>query len=71
VSCNLIDPSTVGPEAVFDAVAARAGVATAELVGLLPARLLAAIPRRRWRELDVDQARTIEGRLEAVGMASG
>jgi glutamate formiminotransferase / 5-formyltetrahydrofolate cyclo-ligase len=71
VSCNLIDPSTAGPEAVFDAVAAQAGVARAELVGLLPARLLDAIPRRRWRQLDVGEARTIEVRLEAVGLAPG
>jgi glutamate formiminotransferase len=71
VSCNLIDPSRVGPEAVFDAVAARTVVATAELVGLLPARLLDAIPRRRWRQLDIDEARTIEGRLEALGRKPG
>jgi glutamate formiminotransferase len=70
VSCNLIEPSIVGPAAVFDAVAAQTAVARAELVGLLPARLLEGIPRHRWRELDVEEARTIEARLQAVGRAS-
>jgi glutamate formiminotransferase len=70
VSCNLIEPSIVGPAAVFDAVAAQTAVARAELVGLLPARLLEDVPRRRWQELDVDEARTIEARLQAVGRPS-
>ncbi len=69
VSCNLVEPSIMGPEAVFDAVAARAAVARAELVGLVPSRILGAIPRRRWRELDVDETRTIEARLDGVGLA--
>jgi glutamate formiminotransferase len=67
VSCNLIEPAVVGPETVFDAVAARTAVGRAELVGLLAARLLGAIPRRRWRELDVDETRTIEARLRSGG----
>ncbi|MGH9115872.1 MAG: hypothetical protein ACRDWW_08595, partial [Acidimicrobiales bacterium] len=41
VSCNLVAPWTVGPEAVFDAVASRVAVARAELVGLVPRTVLA------------------------------
>lgn len=71
VSCNLIDPMSVGPAAVFDAVAGQSDGARAELVGLLPARVLAAIPEHRWRELDVDRSRTIEARLEQAGLDGG
>jgi glutamate formiminotransferase / 5-formyltetrahydrofolate cyclo-ligase len=67
VSCNLIQPGVVGPEAVFDAVASRALPARAELVGLLPAALLEPIPTHRWAELDLDRSRTIEARLEEAG----
>jgi glutamate formiminotransferase len=68
VSCNLIDPLDVGPAAVFDAVARRAGVERAELVGLVPGALLDAVPAHRWKELDLDRERTIEARLEAAGI---
>ncbi len=71
VSCNLIDPWSVGPAAVFDAVAAQSAVARAELVGLLPARVLAAIPEHRWPELGLDRSRTIEARLEQAGLDGG
>lgn len=71
VSCNLIDPESVGPAAVFDAVATRSGVDRAELVGLVPARVLDAIPEHRWRELDLDRSRTIEARLEQTGLDGG
>jgi glutamate formiminotransferase / 5-formyltetrahydrofolate cyclo-ligase len=67
VSCNLIDLAVLGPDAVFDAVAARARITRAELVGLLPLRALQSIPRHRWPELDLDETRTIEARLEVVG----
>ena len=67
VSCNLLDPWTAGPAEIYDAVAARAVVARAELVGLLPAGVLAAIPALRWRALDLDSARMIESRLEEAG----
>ena len=69
VSCNLIDPWQVGPGVVFDAVASRAAVARAELVGLIPARVLDAVPRHRWPELDLGPSRTIEARLEEKGLA--
>ena len=71
VSCNLIDPAAVGPGALVDAVASRAGVAGTELVGLVPASVLAAEPAARWRELDLDPSRTIEARLERAGLDGG
>jgi glutamate formiminotransferase len=71
VSCNLIDPWTVGPDAAFDAVATRVEVARAELVGLVPLGVLDAIPSSRWALLDVDASRTIEARLEQAGLDGG
>lgn len=66
VSCNLIDPFSFGPADAFDAVAARAGVARAELVGLVPEAVLAAVPSARWPGLDLSPSRTIEARLGEV-----
>ena len=68
VSMNLIDPVEVGPAQAYDEVARHAralgtGVVRAEVVGLLPRGVLAAVPRARWKELDLDPARTIEARL--------
>jgi glutamate formiminotransferase/glutamate formiminotransferase/formiminotetrahydrofolate cyclodeaminase len=63
VSMNLVDPLRFGPDRAYDEVATRAPVARAELVGLLPAAVLDAVPRRRWAELDLDPTRTIESRL--------
>jgi glutamate formiminotransferase/glutamate formiminotransferase/formiminotetrahydrofolate cyclodeaminase len=71
VSCNLIDPSTTGPDVAFDAVAARAPVARAELVGLVPASVLEAIPEGRWLQLDLSLSRTIEARLSQAGLDGG
>jgi glutamate formiminotransferase len=71
VSCNLIDPWTVGPAAVFDAVARHVDVARSELVGLAPWAVLDGVPRHRWRELDLDPATTIEARLEQAGLDGG
>ena len=68
VSCNLIEPAKVGPAAVFDAVASLAVADRAELVGLVPAAVLAAVPRQRWTELDLDPSRTIEARLEQAAL---
>ncbi|HSL58767.1 MAG TPA: hypothetical protein VK866_13055 [Acidimicrobiales bacterium] len=65
VSMNLVDPARVGPAAAFDAVARRVAVAGAELVGLVPATVLDAVPRHRWAELDLADDRTIEARLAA------
>lgn len=63
VSMNLIDPLAVGPAAVTDAVRARAEVARCELVGLVPAAVLVAIPEARWSELDLAAECTIEARV--------
>ena len=63
VSCNLIAPRELGPADAYDAVAALAPIDHAELVGLLPAAVLAPIPRPRWAELDLGEDRTIEARL--------
>jgi len=67
VSMNLVDPLRVGPAPAFDAVRARAAVDGAELVGLLPAAVLDAIPPERWVELDVGWSQTIESRLVEHG----
>jgi glutamate formiminotransferase / 5-formyltetrahydrofolate cyclo-ligase len=67
VSLNLVDPTALGPDAAFDAVAARAPVARAELVGLLPRSILSGIPRTRWDELDLSESRTIEAGLRIGG----
>jgi glutamate formiminotransferase len=69
VSMNLVDPLVVGPAAAYDrvveqATAVGAIVEGAELVGLVPATVLTAAPRRRWAELDLDPDRTIEARLD-------
>ncbi len=63
VSCNLVDPLAVGPATVYDAVAARTTVARAELVGLAPEAVVAAVSPRRWTELDLSPDRTLEARL--------
>lgn len=68
VSMNLISPDHVGPSAAFDRVteaATRLGghVLGAELVGLVPARCLADVPRDRWPQLDLSVEQTIEWQL--------
>jgi hypothetical protein len=63
VSMNLVAPDRLGPAAAYDAVAALAPVRAAELVGLLPRAVLAAVPRPRWAQLDLGEDRTIEARL--------
>ncbi|MBW3651534.1 MAG: hypothetical protein KY458_13295, partial [Actinobacteria bacterium] len=52
----------VGPATVYDAVAAEAPIARAELVGLAPRSVLDSIDPQRWPELDLDPERTIEAR---------
>jgi glutamate formiminotransferase len=63
VSMNLVAPEVVGPADAYDAVAALAPVAGAELVGLVPQAVLFAVPAGRWAELDLAPDRTVEGRL--------
>lgn len=67
VSMNLVDPSVLGPGEAWDAVAAHAPVAGAELVGLVPASVLDRTPEERWERLDLGPERTIEARVEALG----
>ena len=71
VSFNLIDPQRVGPDAAFDAVATRVAVERAELVGLVPAAVLHAIPSDRWEQLDLAPSSTIEARLSETGLGGG
>ena len=70
ISCNLTDPLRLRPDRVYDLVdgALRAAgpgaprIARAELVGLLPEAVLAAIPATRWDALALAPDRTIEAR---------
>jgi glutamate formiminotransferase len=59
VSMNLVDPERTGPAEAYDAVAALVPVDHAELVGLLPASVLAAVPPERWAELDLSADKTL------------
>ena len=73
VSMNLVEPATLGPAAAYDLVrreVERLGgsVARAELVGLVPRAVLSEIDPTRWDELDLDDARTIEARLERAAL---
>jgi len=72
VSCNLTEPSRLGPGDAYNLVAAEAqkagaDVTGAELVGLLPRAVLETVSPARWAELDISAERTIEARLAAVG----
>jgi len=59
VSMNLVDPLELGPADAFDAVAARVPVDRAELVGMVPAAVLWAVPPSRWAELDLSPTRAL------------
>jgi glutamate formiminotransferase / 5-formyltetrahydrofolate cyclo-ligase len=68
VSCNLTEPDAFGPARLYDEVAALAAGAGgaaegAELVGLLPEVVLAAVPPARRPELGLDAEATVESRL--------
>lgn len=63
VSMNLLDPLRIGPAAAHDAVAAHVAVAGAELVGLVPAAVLAAVPGHRLGQLDLAPDKTVEARV--------
>jgi glutamate formiminotransferase / 5-formyltetrahydrofolate cyclo-ligase len=72
VSINLIDPGSVPFPSLYDAVAGGArsagcSVLRAELVGLVPARVLDQVPRHRWAQLDLSPDGTIESRMQARG----
>lgn len=68
VSCNLINPTVVGPAQVYDQVAQKASIARAELVGLVGRDVLAATPESRWAELNLADTRTVEACLERAGL---
>lgn len=63
VSCNLLEPSAIGPAEIYDSVVAVTPVARTELVGLVPEAVLAATDRTRWAELDLAEDRTVESRV--------
>jgi glutamate formiminotransferase/glutamate formiminotransferase/formiminotetrahydrofolate cyclodeaminase len=72
VSTNLVDPFVEGPGQVYDRIAgllARRGAAPAggELVGLLPAAVLANVEPARWAELGLSAEAVIEQRLAGAG----
>ncbi len=71
VSCNLVDPGLVGPGAILDVVERVTPVERCELVGLLPAAVLAAEQPERWARLDLSPDRTIEARLFQAGLDGG
>ena len=71
VSCNLVEPWSLGPADAYDAVASRVGVSGAELVGLLPLAVLEAAPSSRWDELGIGPESTIEARLDQAGLDGG
>lgn len=71
VSCNLVDPSAVGPGEVLTAIERQARVERCELVGLVPDAVLRAEPADRWARLDLGPDRTIEARLEQAGLDGG
>jgi glutamate formiminotransferase len=71
VSLNLVDPFNTGPAVIYDEVAgiARASggdIDHAELVGLVPLRVLESIPAQRREEIGLDEAHTIEALLESL-----
>ncbi|MGD0219544.1 MAG: hypothetical protein ABSC73_03645 [Acidimicrobiales bacterium] len=70
VSCNLIAPWHVGPAEIYDQVARLAPIERAELVGLVPEAVLAAIPAGRWHSLDLGENSTIEARLSRRGVVA-
>jgi glutamate formiminotransferase len=70
VSCNLIEPTLLGPAELYDDVARRVAAAGgrvvgAELVGLIPEVVLRAVPKGRWTELDLSADTTVESRIAA------
>jgi glutamate formiminotransferase len=71
VSCNLLEPDAFGPAQLYDEVAALAAEAGArlegaELVGLLPEVVLAAVPSGRWPGLGLSGDSTVESRLRGL-----
>lgn len=66
ISCNLINPTVIGPSIVYDQVLGllqNGAIDHAELVGLIPAALVRAEDPSRWEQLGLRLDSTIEARL--------
>jgi glutamate formiminotransferase len=68
ISINLVDPTTIGPAAVYERVRSLAetrhiDIDRAELVGLIPQFVLDAVSPTAWSMLDLSPERTIEYRI--------
>ncbi|MGH9043237.1 MAG: hypothetical protein ACRDVP_00035 [Acidimicrobiales bacterium] len=67
VSCNLVDPLSLGPDDAYDLVAAAlprgASIVRGELVGLISDEVLAHVQRGRFEQLGLAETDTISARL--------
>jgi len=68
ISCNLIDPATLGIEQAYDLIDEQVHqfggeIRGCELVGLMPARVLNQVARQRWEPLGLHKEATLEFRL--------
>lgn len=66
ISCNLTDPTSIGPSYVYDQVLgllAEGVINHAELVGLIPEDVVRAEEPKRWEQLGLSIEYTIEARL--------
>lgn len=75
VSCNLVDPLTLGPAEAYDRIAEEArerggAPGAAELVGLVPEAVVEATDPSRFEQLAISPEVTIEGRLAARGLVA-
>jgi glutamate formiminotransferase len=75
VSCNLLDAAVVTPLDVYrlveSALDGGAHVVRCELVGLVPAAVLRAVPEDWWARLDLALDRAVETQVAAAGLSSG
>jgi len=75
VSCNLLEPARVTPKDVYGcieaALPAEAHIVRCELVGLLPASTLDAVPEGWWERVDLSQDRAVEVRAASLGLTPG
>jgi len=63
ISCNLLDPFTLGPAEVYAALSRHVEISRAELVGLAPGFLLQRSDHEQWPVLGLSANATIESRL--------
>ena len=74
VSCNLLDAAVVTPLDVYrlvdGALDPGAHVVRCELVGLVPAAVLHAVPEGWWARLDLSSDRAVETRAAAAGLSA-